>query len=101
MQVFINKNKNWLTLISGILIVIGLVAHHGFKNELLGIVTLTVAGIIGLVPVTIQAVQALRVKVVSIEFLVTIAVVGAFLIRNFEEAAIVLPAQPPASGSRP
>jgi Cd2+/Zn2+-exporting ATPase len=88
-QVFINKNKNWLTLISGILIVIGLVAHHGFKNELLGIVTLTVAGIIGLVPVTIQAVQALRVKVVSIEFLVTIAVVGAFLIRNFEEAAIV------------
>lgn len=89
MQVFINKNKNWLTLISGILIVIGLVAHHGFKNELLGIVTLTVAGIIGLVPVTIQAVQALRVKVVSIEFLVTIAVVGAFLIRNFEEAAIV------------
>ncbi|NLC85311.1 MAG: heavy metal translocating P-type ATPase, partial [Ruminococcaceae bacterium] len=35
------------------------------------------------------AYQALRVKVVSIDVLVTIAVLGAFLIRNFEESAIV------------
>ncbi|HKM02004.1 MAG TPA: heavy metal translocating P-type ATPase, partial [Sedimentibacter sp.] len=35
------------------------------------------------------AYQALRVKVVSIDVLVTIAVVGAFLIQNYEESAIV------------
>src|SRR5690625_4525707 len=36
-----------------------------------------------------QAYQALKVKVVSIDVLVTIAVVGAVLIRNYEESAIV------------
>ena len=40
-------------------------------------------------PIAIQAYQALKVKVVSIDVLVTIAVTGAFLIKNFEESAIV------------
>ena len=40
-------------------------------------------------PIAIQAYQALRVKVVSIDVLVTIAVAGAFLIQNYEESAIV------------
>ncbi|HPZ06262.1 MAG TPA: heavy metal translocating P-type ATPase, partial [Clostridiales bacterium] len=40
-------------------------------------------------PIAIQAYQALRVKVVSIDLLVTIAVIGAFFIKNFEESAIV------------
>src|SRR5699024_8141549 len=35
------------------------------------------------------AYQALRVKVVSIDVLVTIAVIGAVIIKNFEESAIV------------
>ncbi len=42
-----------------------------------------------MIPIAIQAFQALRVKVVSIDVLVTVAVVGAFVIRNFEESAIV------------
>ncbi|NLA82370.1 MAG: heavy metal translocating P-type ATPase, partial [Clostridiaceae bacterium] len=37
----------------------------------------------------LQAYQALRVKVVSIDVLVTMAVGGAFAIQNFEESAIV------------
>jgi Cd2+/Zn2+-exporting ATPase len=41
------------------------------------------------VPIAIQAFQALRVKVVSIDVLVTIAVTGALLIQNYEESAIV------------
>src|SRR5699024_2733626 len=40
-------------------------------------------------PIAIQAFQALKVKVVSIDVLVTIAVIGAFLIQNYEESAIV------------
>ncbi|NLZ44205.1 MAG: heavy metal translocating P-type ATPase, partial [Clostridia bacterium] len=45
--------------------------------------------IMGVAPIAIQAYQALKVKVVSIDLLVTIAVTGAFLIKNLEEAAIV------------
>ncbi|WP_374724363.1 heavy metal translocating P-type ATPase [Calidifontibacillus erzurumensis] len=47
------------------------------------------ASVLGVAPIAIQAYQALKVKVVSIDVLVTIAVTGAFLIKNFEESAIV------------
>src|SRR5690554_4284385 len=50
---------------------------------------LVVASLLGVAPIAIQAYQALKVKVVSIDVLVTIAVSGAFIIRNFEESAIV------------
>jgi Cation transport ATPase len=50
---------------------------------------LVFASFLGVTPIAIQAYQALKVKVVSIDVLVTIAVAGAFLIRNFEESAIV------------
>src|SRR5690625_1851805 len=51
--------------------------------------SLTTASILGIAPIAIQAYQALKVKVVSIDVLVTIAVIGAILIQNFEESAIV------------
>ena len=51
--------------------------------------TLIVASVLGALPIALQAFQALRVKVVSIDVLVTMAVAGAFAIRNFEESAIV------------
>jgi Cd2+/Zn2+-exporting ATPase len=51
--------------------------------------SLIIASILGAAPIAIQAYQALKVKVVSIDVLVTIAVGGAFLIQNYEEAAIV------------
>ena len=41
-----------------------------------------------MLPIAIQAYQALRIKVVSIDVLVTIAVVGAFIIRNYEAAIV-------------
>jgi len=89
LQRFILSKKNNITLIGGILIVMGFISVLGFKNEKVAAVFLSIAGVIGVAPIAIQAYQALRVKVVSIDVLVTIAVVGAFLIRNLEEAAIV------------
>jgi Cd2+/Zn2+-exporting ATPase len=76
-------------LISAILIIIGFIAELGFKNEVIAVWFLTIASIIGVAPIAIQAYQAIRVKVVSIDVLVTIAVTGAFLIKNLEESAIV------------
>ncbi|MGI6037858.1 MAG: heavy metal translocating P-type ATPase [Limnochordia bacterium] len=89
MQRLILGNKNKIALISGILIATAFISKWTMAN--LGVFrwALIIASILGVTPIAIQAYQALRVKVVSIDVLVTIAVAGAFLIQNFEESAIV------------
>ena len=89
MQRFILSKKNQIALISAILIVIGFTGEMAFHNETVAIGSLAITSILGVAPIAIQAYQALKVKVVSIDVLVTIAVVGAFFIKNFEESAIV------------
>lgn len=89
MQQKILASKNEITLISGFLIVLAFIARLGFGNAQIFEWALIIASIIGVAPIAIQAYQALKVKVVSIDVLVTIAVIGAFFIRNFEESAIV------------
>ena len=89
MQRYILSKKNHITLIGGVLIILAFISALAFKNEEIAFWFLATASIIGVAPIAIQAYQALRVKVVSIDVLVTIAVVGAFLISNLEEAAIV------------
>ncbi|HEY4544083.1 MAG TPA: heavy metal translocating P-type ATPase, partial [Tissierellaceae bacterium] len=89
MQRFVLKNKNKITLISGVLIIIAFTNKWLLNNNDLFITSLILASLIAVMPIAIQAYQALRVKVVSIDLLVTIAVIGAFFIKNFEESAIV------------
>ena len=89
MQRWILSKKNPIVLASGLLIALGFMSEWFFHNETLAIGSLILASMLGIAPIAIQAYQALRVKVVSIEVLVTIAVSGAFFIRNFEESAIV------------
>ncbi|KYD16117.1 heavy metal translocating P-type ATPase [Caldibacillus debilis] len=89
MQRFILSKKNLITLLSGILIVIAFISKLSFGNVDVFHWALIFASVLGVAPIAIQAYQALKVKVVSIDVLVTIAVTGAFLIKNFEESAIV------------
>ena len=89
MQRFIFRNKNKITLISGILIALAFISKWTTGKINIFNWAMILASIIGALPIAIQAYQALRVKVVSIDVLVTIAVIGAFLIQNFEESAIV------------
>jgi Cd2+/Zn2+-exporting ATPase len=89
MQRYILSKKNQITLISAILIAIAFISHFAFGNTEIFTWSLIIASLLGVAPIAIQAYQALRVKVVSIDVLVTIAVLGAFIIRNFEESAIV------------
>jgi len=89
MQLKILSQKNRITWISGVLIVLGFIFRFGFNNLTIFNITFIAASILGAAPIAIQAYQALRVKVVSIDVLVTIAVGGAFLIQNYEESAIV------------
>jgi Cd2+/Zn2+-exporting ATPase len=89
MQRFILSKKNQITLISAILIVVAFISHFGLGNIDISIWSLIIASLLGVAPIVIQAYQALKVKVVSIDVLVTIAVLGAFIIKNYEESAIV------------
>lgn len=89
MQRFILSKKNHIALAGAILIAAGFISGLGFKNETAAALAFVIASVIGVAPIAIQAYQALRVKVVSIDLLVTIAVIGAFFIKNFEESAIV------------
>ena len=89
MQRYILSRKNHITLISGILIAIAFIIKWTMGNIMIFNWILIIASIFGVAPIAIQAYQALRVKVVSIDVLVTMAVIGAFLIQNYEESAIV------------
>ena len=89
MQRFILKSKNQITLLSAILIATAYISKWAAGNMEVFTLALIIASVIGVLPIAIQAYQALRVKVVSIDLLVTIAVISAFLIQNYEESAIV------------
>lgn len=89
MQRFILGKKNQITLINAIFIILGFFSRFALDNMTLFNWALIIASILGIAPIAIQAYQALKVKVVSIDVLVTIAVVGAVLIKNYEESAIV------------
>lgn len=83
------SKKNHITLINGVLIAIAYISKFGFGNIDVFHWTLIIASVLGIAPIAIQAFQALKVKVVSIDLLVTIAVAGAFIINEPEESAIV------------
>lgn len=89
MQKWLMKNRNRLTAISGILIVLAFAAKWLFKSETGASGLLLAASLIGGFPIAASAWQALKVKVISIDLLVTLAILGAFVIQEFEESAIV------------
>lgn len=88
-QKWLQKNANRLMLASAILIGFGFLGKYVFDNELAWNLTMLIASILGGLPIGIHAYQALKFKQISIDLLVTIAVVGAIFIREFEESAIV------------
>lgn len=89
MQNWLLHNRNRLTAVTGALILASLVARLGTGGGETEGRLLLVASLVGGLPILIQAVQALRVRVVSIDLLVTIAILGAFAIGEFEESAVV------------
>lgn len=89
MQKWLMKNRNRLTAATGILIVLAFAAKWLFKGEAAESGLLLAASLIGGFPIAASAWQALKVKVISIDLLVTLAILGAFVIQEFEESAIV------------
>ncbi len=88
-QRYIQNHQNQITLASAILIAIGFAGKYLLSSTVVYDWAFILASIIAAVPIMIHAYQSLRVKVISIELLVSIAVVGAFIIGEYNESAIV------------
>ncbi len=89
MQNWLLRNRNRLTAVTGALVLaafaVKLASGEGPAVDGL----LLAASLVGGLPIAVQAVQSLRVRVVSIDLLVAMAILGAFAIREFEESAVV------------
>lgn len=88
-QRFIQTHLTQITILSAILIVAGYLSKWLFNSSLAFNIILAIASVIAVLPILINAVQALLAKVISIELLVSIAVIGAFIIGEYNESAIV------------
>ena len=89
MHKWLSQNKNKLTALTGLLIVMAFIFQWVFSNRTAANIFLFIASLIGGFPIAVSAIAALKVKVISIDLLVTIAIFGAFVIQEFEESAIV------------
>lgn len=89
MHKWLSQNKNKLTALTGLLIVMAFIFQWIFSNRTAANIFLFIASLIGGFPIAVSAIAALKVKVISIDLLVTIAIFGAFVIQEFEESAIV------------
>ncbi|QGZ69384.1 heavy metal translocating P-type ATPase [Pediococcus pentosaceus] len=87
-QRYINQHTNQITLITAILIGVGLLGKV-VDSDIIYTLSFIAASIISAVPIVLRAVSALRFKTISIELLVSIAVIGAFIIGEYNESAIV------------
>src|SRR5690606_1808727 len=83
------KTKNNLTIISGALLLSALISHLINQESVARDIFLIIASVVAGVPIAIKAFQALRMKAYSIDLLVTIAVIGAMIIGEYTEAAVV------------
>lgn len=88
-QLWIEKHTTQITAITAVLIAAGYASKYLLQLPVAYALLLAVASIIAVVPITLHAISALRVKVISIELLVTIAVIGAFVIGEYNESAVV------------
>lgn len=88
MAAFIHASRKHFTFISGILLILAFAAHLNGYEELRQGALLVGTGI-ALVPIGLKAAQAVRLKVFSIELLVTGAVIGALAIGEYMESAVV------------
>lgn len=84
----IHQNKKKITFLAGILLIFALFFNGMALIELQQLTLIAVTVIAG-IPIGLKALQAIRMKAFSIEMLVTIAVVGALVIGEYTESAVV------------
>ena len=88
-QRLIKQHQNQIIILSGFLVASAIISDYLLNLSQVGMWAMILASIVGGIPIMIQAYQALRNKVISIELLVSIAVIGAFFIGEYYESGIV------------
>ena len=88
-QQFFTKHRRALVTLMTILLVLAEVARWLGRLTVAYRVIMALTGFIGLLPILLTAISSLQVRLVSIDVLVSIAVIGAFIIGEYNEAAIV------------
>lgn len=88
-QRFFIKYKKQVLITISILLILAEVFKWAFKLILPYQILMAIVGVVGVIPIILTAVSSLKVKLISIDVLVSLAVIGAFIIGEFNEAAIV------------
>lgn len=88
-QRFFTKYKKQILVVITLLLLLAEIFKWVFKLSLPYQILMAIAGVIGVIPIALTAISSLRVKLISIDVLVSLAVIGAFIIGEFNEAAIV------------
>ena len=83
------SHQKLTTILSGSLLILYLIIDRFTQQTLIGQLLLITATVTSGLPILWHALQALRFKVMSIELLVSIAVIGALFLHEFWEAAAV------------
>ena len=89
LQQFFIKNQRIILTINTIMLLTAEAFKWLFHINAAYQVLMLVVGVIGLIPILLTAISSLKIKLVSIDVLVSLAVVGAIIIGEFNEAAIV------------
>lgn len=88
-QQFFTKYRRPIVVVTTVMLVLAEAVRFGAHSLLAYQVIMAIAGLIGLAPILLTAISSLEVRLISIDVLVSIAVIGAFIIGEFNEAAIV------------
>lgn len=89
LQQFFMRYKKQLLLVNTILLLLAEGSKWLLHMNLPYQALMLIVGIVGVLPIALTAILSLRVKLISIDVLVSLAVIGAFIIGKFNEAAIV------------
>lgn len=88
-QQFFTKYRRSIVVVTTVMLVLAEAARFGAHSQLVYQIIMAIAGIIGLAPILLTAISSLEVRLITIDVLVSIAGIGAFIIGEFNEAAIV------------
>lgn len=89
LQQFFMRYKKQLLLVNTILLLLAEGSKWLLHMNLPYQALMLIVGIVGVLPIVLTAISSLSVKLISIDVLVSLAVIGAFIIGEFNEAAIV------------
>lgn len=88
-QNFFIKYKKQILVINTFLLLFAEIFKWIFHIDIGYQLLMLIVGFMGLFPILMTAISSLKIKLISIDVLVSLAVIGAFIIGEFNEAAIV------------